>query len=154
VARVGAAPRSGQQAALGADVIDLLHALATPGVLISHPNTGFLLVVPIGRMIAKERPTLAGSHPGRPSTERNARLPGLASVSTIEAIRRRYRALVEWPLRWMMSERRADAPGISFVGDWARPSTQTSTRLSPDPPAQPEVCPQTPEIGVNGRRGL
>jgi hypothetical protein len=45
VARGGAAPRSGQQAALGADVIDLLHALATPGVLISHPNTGFLMYV-------------------------------------------------------------------------------------------------------------
>jgi class 3 adenylate cyclase len=29
-----------------------LHALATPGVLISHPNIGFLLVLPIGLMIA------------------------------------------------------------------------------------------------------
>ena len=29
-----------------------LHALATPGVLISHPNTGFLLVLPVGLMIA------------------------------------------------------------------------------------------------------
>jgi hypothetical protein len=53
VARGGAAPGSGQQAALGADVIDLLHALATPGVLISHPNTGFLLVVLIGIMLGK-----------------------------------------------------------------------------------------------------
>lgn len=38
----------------------------------------------------------------------------------------------------------------------ARRSTQTSSRLSPDPPAlsQREICPPTPEIGVNGRRGL
>jgi transposase len=62
------------------------------------------------------RPTLAGSHrAGRvPKELRDSRL---ACVSSIEVTRRRYRALVEWPLRWMMSERRTDAPGISFVDD-------------------------------------
>jgi hypothetical protein len=62
------------------------------------------------------RPTLAGSHrAGRvPKELRDSRL---ACVSSIEVTRRRYRALVEGPLRWMMSERRTDAPGISFVDD-------------------------------------
>ena len=61
---------------------------------------------------------LAGSHrAGRvPAAYRkNCETPGLASVSSIEATRRRYRVLVEWPLRRMMSESRPDAPGISYV---------------------------------------
>ena len=52
---------------------------------------------------------------GQAEYRKNCETPGLASVSSIEATRRRYRALVEWPLRRMMSERRTDAPGISLV---------------------------------------
>src|SRR6185312_5831155 len=64
------------------------------------------------------RPTLAGSHrAGRVPAEyrKNCETPGLASVSSIEATRRRNRVLVEWPLRRMMSEGRPDAPAISLV---------------------------------------
>ena len=42
------------------------------------------------------------------------RLPRPGKLS-IEATKRRYPALVEWPLRRMMSESRPDAPGVSLV---------------------------------------
>jgi hypothetical protein len=105
------------------------------------------------------RPTLAGSHrAGRVPAKyrKNCETPGLASVSSIKASRRRYRALVEWPLRRMMSESRPDAPGISFVDDLGLDGPRRQNQGSPDPRAlsQPEIFPPTPEIGVNGRRGL